>query len=132
MTIAIDSSVLIALSNKESGYQNWYPILEQAESLIISHIALAEFSQNFANPNDCLLPLAELGAEITSLTNEIAFLAGQTYKQYRRNKGPRTTLIPDFLIAAHAQLQADQLAAIDRGFHRTYFPNLKIISPSSA
>ncbi|MEM9081678.1 MAG: PIN domain-containing protein [Verrucomicrobiota bacterium] len=129
MITALDSSVLIALFNKEADYQDWYPILDEAELLVISHITLAEFSQNFPHPTDCLIPLTEIGVEITSLTNESAFLAGQTYKQYRRNKGPRTTLIPDFLIAAHAQLQSDQLASIDRGFHRTYFPDLKIISP---
>jgi predicted nucleic acid-binding protein len=38
-------------------------------------------------------------------------------------------LIPDFLIAAHASVQADRLAALDRGYLRTYFPDLRILSP---
>ncbi len=38
-------------------------------------------------------------------------------------------MIPDFLIAAHAQLQADQIAAKDRGYLRRYFSNLRCLQP---
>ena len=38
-------------------------------------------------------------------------------------------MIPDFLIAAHAQVQANQLAASDRGYLRRYFPDLALLQP---
>jgi hypothetical protein len=41
----------------------------------------------------------------------------------RREDGPGRQLIPDFLIAGHA----DRLAAIDRGYLRRYFPNLALL-----
>lgn len=37
-------------------------------------------------------------------------------------------LIPDFLIAAHAQIDCDRLAAADRGYLRRYFPDLPVLT----
>ena len=58
-----------------------------------------------------------------------AYLAGLTFKRYREAGGPRQFLVPDFIIAAHAQVQADRLAAIDRGYLRQWFPDLQILTP---
>jgi len=60
-----------------------------------------------------------------------AYLAGQIFFRYRREGGPRQHLIPDFLIAAHASVQAHRLAAIDRGYLRTYFPALNLLMPTT-
>jgi len=60
-----------------------------------------------------------------------AYLAGQIFLNYRREGGPRSHLIPDFLIAAHASMQANRLATIDRGYLRTYFPTLPLLTPST-
>ncbi len=49
-------------------------------------------------------------------------------KSYRKAGGPREHLVPDFLIAAHAQIQANRLAAVDRGYLRTWFPELELLA----
>jgi len=36
-------------------------------------------------------------------------------------------LIPDFLIAAHAKVHADRLAATDRGYLRRWFDDLRLL-----
>jgi hypothetical protein len=38
-------------------------------------------------------------------------------------------LIPDLLVGAHAAVQADQLAAADRGYLRRYFAGLPLVHP---
>jgi AbrB family looped-hinge helix DNA binding protein len=38
----------------------------------------------------------------------------------------------DILIAAHAQLQADRLAAIDRGYFRSHFRRLSLLRPAQS
>jgi predicted nucleic acid-binding protein len=59
----------------------------------------------------------------------IAVLKGARREQLGQiNGGPREHLIPDFLIAAQAAAQADEIIAIDRGFIRRYFPKLNIVS----
>ena len=46
-----------------------------------------------------------------------------------RNKGPRERVAPDFLIGAHALVQADALLTTDAGFFRHYFEGLNVVSP---
>lgn len=60
------------------------------------------------------------------------FLAGRTWRRYRVAGGPHERILPDFLIGAHAKLQAGRLLSRDRGFYRAYFTDLEILPPASA
>lgn len=51
------------------------------------------------------------------------------FRAYRKTGGPREHMIPDFLIAAHAEVQANRLAAVGRGYLRPYFSNLTALRP---
>ena len=131
MITALDSSVLWAIIKKESGHENWIQALIRAASegpLVISPVAFAELSPSTSSADSLMEFLRRLAISYDPISPDAAYLAGQTFKNYRKAGGPRKHLVPDFLIAAHAQIQANRLAAIDRGYLRTWFPELKLLA----
>ena len=135
MITALDSSVLWAIIKKEPGHDDWMQALIQAASdgpLIISPIAFAELAPSTSDAAGLTEFLGRLAISYDSISPDAAHLAGLTFKRYRQAGGPRQHLVPDFLIAAHAQTQANRLAAIDRGYLRQWFPGLRLLSPRSA
>jgi predicted nucleic acid-binding protein len=131
MITALDSSVLWAIIKKESGHEVWIQALLRAASegpLVISPIAFAELSPSTASADSLMEFLEQLAISYDPISPDAAYLAGQTFKKYRKVGGPREHLVPDFLIAAHARIQANRLAAIDRGYLRTWFPELQLLA----
>ncbi len=132
MKLALDSSVLLTIFNGEDGAQSWLELLIDARRkgrLCLCEIVYAEISPAFETRDALDTVLDRLGANLEPLQAEAAWHAGMTFKEYQRRGGPREFMIPDFLIAAHARTQADYLAAIDRGYLRSHFPDLDILHP---
>jgi predicted nucleic acid-binding protein len=133
MKTAVDSSVLLAIFNDEPDARNWLKCLIDARregQLVICDAAYAELAPAFATESDLQETLLKLGVAFEAVTPSSAWKAGVTYRVYRDAGGPRERLIPDFLIAAHASVQADRLAAADRGYLRSYFADLPLLAPS--
>lgn len=132
MRTAIDSSVLLCILRRQTGWESWRAVLSRAAeegSLTLCPVVFAECSTGFSNVDEALAKFESLCIAYDPITPDAAYLGGQFFLRYRREGGPRTHLLPDFLIAAHASVQADRLAAIDRGYLRTYFPILPILAP---
>lgn len=132
MITALDSSVLWAIIKQEPGSGAWVSTLVQAAAegpLIISPVTFAELAPSTPDADSLTAFLAKLGIGYDPVTPAAAHLAGVIFKKYRQAGGPRLHLVPDFLIAAHAQMQADRLAAIDRGYLRKWFPGLSLLAP---
>ncbi len=132
MRTAIDSSVLWSIFKGESDARSWVGTLITARresSLVVCDVVFAEIAPLFPSLNELNSRLEALGVEYDPLNAGSAFLAGEIFKRYRREGGPRHHLIPDFLVGAHALHQAGCLAARDRGYLRRYFPHLRIIVP---
>lgn len=130
MRTALDSSVVILLQRRQPGCDLWRDALSRAATegpLLISPV-FAECSAGFLSASVALEEFDSIQVHFDSLSPDAAYLAGQTFLRYRREEGPRKHLIPDFLIAAHASVQADRLAAIDRGYLRRYFPDLSLLA----
>jgi len=134
MRTAIDSSVLWSLIKEETGWEAWAEALQGAASegpLLVTAVTFAELSPSAGAPATLTGFLNRLGIRYDDIREEAAFLAGSTFKAYRLRGGPRQHLVPDFLIAAHAQVQADRLAAKDRGYLRRWFPHLRLLEPAA-
>jgi predicted nucleic acid-binding protein len=132
MKLALDASVLLTVFNQEPGAEDWMEILIQARRqgpLVLCEVVYAEVAPAFDSRAELDKVLADMGARLDPIGTEAAWLAGQTFKRYRGDGGPREHLIPDFLIAAHATLQAGRLAAKDRGYLRRYFSDLAVLRP---
>jgi len=132
MRTALDTSVLIAIAKEEPDAEAWVETLSAADAdgdLVICDIVAAEFFAVLLNESRFAESLQALGIVFVPTSLESAQLAGRIFKEYRREGGPREHLVSDFLIGAHAQQQADRIAAIDRGYLRRYFPRLKILKP---
>lgn len=133
MKTAVDSSVLLAIFNDEPDAHAWVNCLIDARregQVVICDTAYAELAPAFAAESDLQDALGKLGIAFESIASAAAWKAGISFRAYREAGGPRERLIPDFLIAAHALVQADRLAAADRGYLRSYFADLALLVPS--
>jgi predicted nucleic acid-binding protein len=132
MNTAVDTSVLIAIAKGEAHADAWVRLLAAQGArgdLIICEIVAAEFFALVLDPDKFDAAIQALGILFSPSNLQAAQLAGRQFRRYRDEGGPREYLIPDFLVGAHALAQADQLAAIDRGYLRRYFPKLKVLAP---
>jgi predicted nucleic acid-binding protein len=132
MRTAIDTSVVIQIQRRQEGWERWRDLLDRAARdgpLLVSPVVFAECAPGYPSAEAALQDLGSIQIRFDPLSPESCHLAGATFMHYRRQGGPRTHLIPDFLIAAHAAMQADRIAAIDRGYFRAYFPDLAMVAP---
>ena|SRR5438105_15604511 len=75
--------------------------------------------------------LSDWKIDFVPISAASALLAGQMYSSFLKRGGKRGRILPDFLIGAHARLQATALLARDRGYYRDYFKGLTVIDPAS-
>ncbi len=60
----------------------------------------------------------------------VALVAGRAHRSYRQRGGVRQTILPDFLIAGHAEVLGASLMTRDRRL-ASYFPSLSFITPET-
>lgn len=131
--VAVDTSVLLTIFKGEPKGELWLECLQsasEAASLLISSVVFAEIRSFFPSDKACHDALSDLDLRHSPLNEETANLAGRIFRDYRKEGGPRTTILSDFLVAAHAATQADSLATNDRGYLQAYFPQIRILSPT--
>lgn len=130
---AVDSSILldVLIANSAHGEAS-FRMLERCWDegcLLACGVVWAEVRPYFSSEADLYRVTEKIGLGFEPMTQEAALMAGEIWRRYRSKKGRRDRMIPDFLIAAHAKLQADRLLTRDRGFYREYFPDVAVLLP---
>lgn len=100
-------------------------------SLIACEVVWTELGPTFDSREAFTDAMTTLGVAFSAMSMEAALQAGEAWKTRQRRGHPRQRVVADFLIGAHAFLQADRLLTRDRGFYRTYFKALTILDPRS-
>jgi predicted nucleic acid-binding protein len=133
MITAIDTNVLldVLLPNVAFVAQSSQALegCSTSGSLVICDLVYAELCLHFEAREKCDEFLADNDIRVENLSLSANFLASRAWRAYRRKGGSRIRILVDFMIGAHAQLQASQLLSRDRGFYRSQFPSLALIDP---
>ncbi len=130
MITAVDTSALLSIFKAEDEAEKWLSILVSRAALgqlVICNVVAAELSSIAGDAAGLEIALAKLQIKLLPSTWPTCHLAGHVFNNYRKRGGKREHLVPDFLIAAHATLQADALVTADRGYLRAFFPRLKLL-----
>ncbi len=131
--IFIDSCVLLDLFTNDPKWGNWSEDVlsqcSQTNTLFINSIVYTEISIGFNRIEEVEEAVEQVGVKVLEIPREALFLAGKTFLEYRRNKGTKSSTLPDFFIGAHATVSSFDLVTRDTAKYRTYFPNIKLICP---
>lgn len=130
MITAIDTNILLdVLVDSERADQSEALLVQAYEqgSLIIAPVVYAELVPQAPSQKELDRWLNVAGIQVLPFTKDHAFKAGMAHSAYRKGGGKRDRILADFMIGAHALIEATALLTRDRGFYRQYFSTLTIL-----
>ncbi|WP_246796748.1 type II toxin-antitoxin system VapC family toxin [Burkholderia perseverans] len=131
--ILVDTNVLLDLVTDDPRWADWSQHQLEAASLqgtlAINDVVYAELAIGYARIESLDAFVARAGLRIDPMPRAALFLAGKAFERYRRTRGTKTGVLPDFFIGAHASVLGARLLTRDVGRYRTWFPKLALIAP---
>lgn len=133
MTTAVDTCVLLDMLLDEPGRgDRARDALRRAFAkgrLIVGEVVYAELRPQFRDAAELGDILEQLGITYVPSSAAAAAAAGAAWGDYRRRGGPRERLIGDFLVGAHALVNADVLLTRDTAFYKQFLEGLTVVEP---
>ncbi|MBI5026355.1 MAG: type II toxin-antitoxin system VapC family toxin [Nitrospirae bacterium] len=142
MITAIDTNILLdILIPDESHFLSSKNLLDEyieKGQLIICEIVYAELASQFIDEKEIRAFLSDTGIRLVHSNEKTLYIAGERWRDYAKNRRAvvcrkcrspiqlRQRVVSDFIVGAHALVNANLLLSRDRGFYRAYFKDLKV------
>ena len=131
--ILIDTNILIdiAFADAEWSAGSKRAFVEASVSGPVAcvDVVFAELATGFRAASAVREFLEGLAVARSAMTDEALWLAAQAFGTYRRRGGTKTNVLADFFIGAQALSLHVPLLTRDKGRYRTYFPDVRLITP---
>lgn len=132
--VLVDSNVILDLFLDDPIWAVWSEsVLEKQgrlSRLLINPIIYSEISIAFKRIEELEDAIRKGGFEMLEIPREALFLAGKAFLKYRRKSGNKSSPLPDFFIGAQAAIFNLKLITRDLKRFPTYFPTVKLITPT--
>ena len=131
--VLVDSNVLIDVMTHDAVWCDWSLAQLRAnkaqDKLTINPMIYAEIAVAYTSVTELDSFLKPTGIIVSPISNQTAFLASRAFMRYRKTKGTKTGVLPNFFIGAQAQAEGWTLLTRDATRYRRYFPTVALISP---
>jgi predicted nucleic acid-binding protein len=131
--VLVDSNILLDVFLDDPKWAGWSESkLEEYDefgALYINPIVYSEISVGFDRIEALESAIARAGLQMLEIPREALFLAGKVYLAYKKRKGVKTTLLPDFYIGAQAAVLNLDLITRDVSRYQSHFPTVRLIAP---
>ena len=131
--ILVDTNVLLDVLEEDSQWaawsQNQLDAASATDTLAINPIIYSELSMAFTRIEELEAVIADAALTVEAIPREALFLAGKAFLRYRRSRGTKRSVLPDFYIGAHAAVMQWPLLTRDVSRYQTYYPTVTLITP---
>jgi predicted nucleic acid-binding protein len=128
--ILVDTNVLLDVFEDDADWsQDRLDSASITDTLAINPVIYSELSIGFARIEELEAVIKEASLAVEDIPREALFLAGKAFLRYRRSRGTKRNVLPDFYIGAHAAVMQWPILTRDVARYRTYFPTVSLIAP---
>jgi len=129
--VLVDTNVLLDVVQDDPDWGDWSQQQLEAASLrgplAINAVVFAELSMAYERIEDLDRVVRQTDLKEVAIPREALFLAGKAFLQYRRRRGGKSGVLPDFFIGAHAAVAGIPILTRDVRRYRTYFPTVELL-----